>query len=240
MKNDAGRKNERTHSRQTPRCSSPRGPGRPPEMEECERRRRILNSACEILQAHGYHAASMDKVAQCSGMSKRTLYQLYPSKQDLFLSLIGARLFCLPSPVEPVAETPEEELAGLLSGVARWLLCPDQIELIRAIIAETPEAPDITEIMLNLKKGGETNIFNRWLRDYCVASGHPEADISGLSRHLFGMTIGELMLNGLIGADEYMTPDAIGHFLSSGARLFLAGLRAGWESDAGGKAAPSR
>ncbi|NHO31303.1 TetR family transcriptional regulator [Acetobacter sp. LMG 1636] len=201
-------------------------------MEECERRQRILTAACEILQAHGYHAASMDKVAQCSGMSKRTLYQLYPSKQELFLSLIGARLFCLPPHVREGAATPEDELGSLLLEVAKWLLRPDQIELIRAIMAEAPEAPDITEIMLSLKKGGETNAFNRWLRDYCTVSGHPEADVNELGRQLFGMTIGELMLNGLIGAGGYLEPAAVERFVTSGARLFLAGLTAGWARDA--------
>ncbi|GBR05948.1 TetR/AcrR family transcriptional regulator [Acetobacter oeni] len=200
-------------------------------MEECERRERIMTAACKILQAHGYHAASMDKVAQCSGMSKRTLYQLYPSKQDLFLSLIGSRLFCTPSFSEK-SSTPEGGLTSLLLGMTKWLLSPDKIELIRAIIAETPEAKDISDIMLNLKKGGDSNAFNRWLRHYCIESGHPDEDITLLGRHLFGMTIGELMLNALTGTGEDMAPEMIERFVASGARLFLAGLAAEWERHA--------
>ncbi|WP_242006157.1 TetR/AcrR family transcriptional regulator [Acetobacter estunensis] len=209
-------------------CAAARGPGRPPEMAECERREKILGAADKVLQTYGYQAASMDKVAQCSGMSKRTLYQLFPSKQELFHALIGARLFCFSPCVRVDAATPEDELIGLLQDIAARLIRPEAIELIRAIIASASESEDIRHIMLSLKGGGETNVFKCWLRDYCFAQGHPETDIEQRARQLFGMTVGELMLDALVikNIDE----DDSRAYITSGAQLFLNALHAEWNT----------
>lgn len=193
-------------------------------MAECERREKILSAAGEVLRTHGYQAASMDKVAQCSGMSKRTLYQLFPSKQELFHALIGARLFRLSLSVRENAGTPTEELIALLSDMAAHLTRPDTVELIRAIIASAPEAEDIRHIMSTLTQCGETNILKAWLQKYCCDRGLCHENTEEKSRQLFGMTVGDLMLDALISRN--LEPDAVRSFITSGARLFLAALEA--------------
>ena len=209
-----------------PQHSSCRGPGRPPEMAECERRKRILSAADEALRRYGYQAVSMDKVAQCSGMSKRTLYQLFPSKQDLFQSLIEKRLFCFSLSIREHALTSEDELIGLLDDLAAHLTRPETIELIRAIIASASEAEDLRDIMNSLKQCGKSNVLQAWLHAYCIQHGHPETRIDLKAQQLFSLTAGERMLHALFNKETDAEDSRA--CIADGARLFLAGLHAEW------------
>lgn len=229
MKHDGTHPGRGRNAGQTPCCTSGRGPGRPPEMDEAERRERILCAASTILQKSGYHAASMDQIARCSGMSKRTLYQLFPSRHDLFLSLISSRLFHMPLPQDTRAETAEEKLLAFQLAMARWLVRPEQIRLIRVLIAEAPDNPDITDIIRTLLTSCcDTSNLMTHLKNFCAEAGHPQEDVVTLARHLFGSTVGELLLKSLMYVHEYVAEEAMQQFVISGTRLFLAGLRAEW------------
>ncbi|NDC52091.1 MAG: TetR/AcrR family transcriptional regulator, partial [Actinobacteria bacterium] len=52
-----------------------------------ERRAQLLDSALEIFTVSGYHAASMDEIADKAAVSKPVLYQHFPSKLDLYLAV---------------------------------------------------------------------------------------------------------------------------------------------------------
>src|SRR5215813_4168071 len=47
-----------------------------------ETRRRLLAAADEVFYAHGIRNSSVDDVAQRAGLTKRTLYYHFPSKDD--------------------------------------------------------------------------------------------------------------------------------------------------------------
>jgi len=52
-----------------------------------ERRAILLSAALEVFTVSGYHAASMDEIADRAGVSKPVLYQHFPSKLDLYLAV---------------------------------------------------------------------------------------------------------------------------------------------------------
>jgi AcrR family transcriptional regulator len=53
-----------------------------------ERRREILTSAQEVFALRGYHGSSIDEIAQAAGISKALIYEHFPSKKDLHVSLL--------------------------------------------------------------------------------------------------------------------------------------------------------
>ena len=61
-------------------------------------RERILGAAVELVGAHGLTALSMDDLADRAGISRATLYRLFPGKAALFTRLIDTY-----SPLEPVS-----------------------------------------------------------------------------------------------------------------------------------------
>jgi AcrR family transcriptional regulator len=61
-------------------------------------RGRILDTALELVGRHGLAELSMDELAARAGVSRATLYRLFPGKEALFAELV--RTF---SPFEPIA-----------------------------------------------------------------------------------------------------------------------------------------
>ncbi len=53
-------------------------------------RHRIVEAALRVFARRGYHEATMDDIAAASRLSKGALYLYFPSKQDLFLSLVDS------------------------------------------------------------------------------------------------------------------------------------------------------
>ncbi len=53
-------------------------------------RNRVLQAALEVFAEKGYHEATMDEVAKVAQVSKGALYLHFPSKQELFASLLDA------------------------------------------------------------------------------------------------------------------------------------------------------
>lgn len=59
------------------------------------RRRQLLDRALEIFATNGFHATSMNDVADAAGVTKPVLYQHFASKRELYLELlddVGASL----------------------------------------------------------------------------------------------------------------------------------------------------
>jgi len=64
-------------------------------LPAAERREQLLRTAVTVFAEHGYHATSMNDVAEAAGVTKPVLYQHFSSKRQLFIELledIGAEL----------------------------------------------------------------------------------------------------------------------------------------------------
>jgi AcrR family transcriptional regulator len=114
-------------------------------------RERILEAALVMVGAHGLSALSMDELAVKSGVSRATLYRLFPGKSVLFTSLISAY-----SPLEPVSrlvnamrdEPPEVVMPEIARTVYRTVYGSGETRLgmLRAVFFEVSSlSPDAEE-----------------------------------------------------------------------------------------------
>src|SRR5262249_59123089 len=88
----SGERGKRTMLTRAERSGSEqRGRGRPRQISEAERRRRVLAAAEQVFLEAGYGDATMDDVATRAAMSKKTLYQIFPTKEQLFAALMPPR-----------------------------------------------------------------------------------------------------------------------------------------------------
>lgn len=86
-------------------------------MTGAQRRREILSAATVVLAEQGYHAASIDDIAQAAGVSKALIYEHFESKAALKSALLeeegGELLRRVVQAVDP-RDTPDQQLlAGL-------------------------------------------------------------------------------------------------------------------------------
>jgi len=114
-------------------------------------RDRVLEAAVDLVGAHGLAALSMDDLAARAGVSRATLYRLFPGKPALFTSLIRTY-----SPLEPVGrlvlelkdERPEVVMPEIARTVFRTVYGSGEtrLGLLRAVFFEVSSlAPDAEE-----------------------------------------------------------------------------------------------
>jgi AcrR family transcriptional regulator len=84
------------------------------------RRHQLLDVARELFAARGFHATSMDDVAEAAGVTKPVLYQHFPSKRALdreLLEDVGERLLAEITAATSPADTGREQVQ---SGMAAY------------------------------------------------------------------------------------------------------------------------
>ncbi|MCP2261803.1 transcriptional regulator, TetR family [Streptoalloteichus tenebrarius] len=88
-------------------------PARAKRLPRAVRERQILDAATAVFSQRGYHAASMDEVADVAGISKPMVYAYLGSKEELFAVCIKREAGRLVDAVGAVVDpelAPEEQL----------------------------------------------------------------------------------------------------------------------------------
>ncbi len=176
-----------------------RRPGRDP-MPEAARSRLLCEAAASIFLRDGYGTARMDEVARAAGMSKRTLYQLFPSKAALFEATVGTALAPLHLDTELEREPDlEQALIGTLLIAARHLLAPRQTALFRLVIAEGQRSPELAEAFHRVKLKAGASPLQRRIAAEMQAGRLAPGDPEQASRLLFGMVLGGPQMMMMLG-----------------------------------------
>ena len=110
-------------------------------------RDRVLETALDLVGRHGLAALSMDELGATAGVSRATVYRLFPGKPALFREVVRAF-----SPLEVVVETlsglqarpPEEVMPAIAMAAARGLR--GRMGVVRAVFMEVSgHRPDTAE-----------------------------------------------------------------------------------------------
>ena len=82
-----------------------------------DRRAAILDAALEVFSKRGYNGASIDEIAQAAGISKALIYEHFPSKKDLHVSLLERHVQQIFIRLAETADTGEPGEVRLRAGV---------------------------------------------------------------------------------------------------------------------------
>jgi AcrR family transcriptional regulator len=86
-----------------------------------DRRAAILDAALQVFSGRGYHAASIDEIAQEAGISKALIYEHFPSKKDLHASLLQRHVQEIFEVLAEAAAGPDPGEIRLRNGVDAFL-----------------------------------------------------------------------------------------------------------------------
>jgi TetR/AcrR family transcriptional regulator, mexJK operon transcriptional repressor len=196
------------------------------EAGKADRMRQLIAAAEDIFLAKGYHSATMSDVAKAAGMSKKTVYMMIPSKAELFGALLAHRHSLLSFP-EPQSDwTVSDLLTANLLALARFLLSPGQIAILRLIMAEYTHSPDLGRVFHRHRVTKAKSRLESCLADIAVQHGCSGAQAKEMAAMLFGMAIGEFHLGVLIGFRAAPTRQALEKRVRQAVDIFVAGCGA--------------
>ena len=183
----------------------------------------LIEAAEQVFLAKGYHSATMDDVAHAAGMSKKTVYQLIHSKAELFIALLDHYQTRLIFPSPQPEWNAQRILVEHLLALARFLLSPDQLAIIRLIMAEYTHSPDLSRIFHQSRFKKAKSKLEACLADIASKQNAQFKDVSEASAMLFGMTIGEFHLGVLVGFRAPPSKAMLERRIRQGVAMFLAG-----------------
>jgi AcrR family transcriptional regulator len=82
---------------------------------------KILAAADELFNGQGIRAVGVDGIAAHAGISKRTLYNYYPSKDVLVMAYLTRRYY----PVKPSDRPPLDQILHVFDWLERWFAGTD-------------------------------------------------------------------------------------------------------------------
>jgi TetR/AcrR family transcriptional regulator of autoinduction and epiphytic fitness len=130
------------------------------------KRAAIVDAAIAEFRSGGFEATSMDKIAASAGVSKRTVYNHFPSKDELFAEIL-TRLWQASMATVQLDYAPDQPLRGQLESLLwqkmRLLNDKNFVDLARVAIAETIHAPERAQAMV-AKLGEEERGVTGWIR----------------------------------------------------------------------------
>jgi len=151
-----------------------------PTLRLTDRKRAaIVEAAIAEFRTNGFEATSMDRIAATAGVSKRTVYNHFPSKDDLFGQILRELWECSAA-LNAVAYDPAQPLAAQLTALMRqkmvMLRDPYFLDLARVAIAEAIHTPERARDMvakLGDKEEGVTVFLRAAQQDGKLKPGDP-------------------------------------------------------------------
>ncbi|KJZ43403.1 MULTISPECIES: TetR/AcrR family transcriptional regulator [Pseudomonas] len=137
-----------------------------PQRLTDRKRQAIIQAAINEFRDNGFEITSMDKIAATAGVSKRTVYNHFPSKEELFAEILN-QLWIRVTAEQETAYRPDlplrEQLRGLLMAKLQMLGDDNFLDLARVAIAATIHSPERAQDMV-ARMGEREEGLTVWIR----------------------------------------------------------------------------
>lgn len=152
----------------------------PPKRLTDRKREAIMRAAVDEFRTAGYEATSMDRIAAAAGVSKRTVYNHFPSKEELFSHILeelwASSIASVDLPYRADVAL-DEQLRQLLMQKLALLADPNFIDLARVAMAEIIHSPERAQgivCRMGEKEGGVTAWIRAAIADGKLADVDPD------------------------------------------------------------------
>jgi TetR/AcrR family transcriptional regulator, mexJK operon transcriptional repressor len=183
------------------------------------KREQILEGARRVFLRDGFAAASTDTLAHEAGVSKRTLYAYYPSKEELFVDVVRRLTFEHPQTqvlnfvrkLEPhTTEELRKALFTLAQKIVTTMMRPEELALLRAIIADSHRFPQLTETLRSTipeRAAGEVSLMLGRARVNGIAILQGNGEV--MTRMFIGPLLSYVLFDGLLRPQSLPAPPSV-------------------------------
>jgi TetR/AcrR family transcriptional regulator of autoinduction and epiphytic fitness len=137
-----------------------------PQRLTDRKREAIIQAAITEFRANGFDITSMDKIAATAGVSKRTVYNHFPSKEELFAEILN-QLWARVTAEQQTAYRPDlplrDQLRVILMAKVQMLGDNNFLDLARVAIAATIHSPERAQNMVT-RMGEREEGLTLWIR----------------------------------------------------------------------------
>jgi AcrR family transcriptional regulator len=115
------------------------------ESQKQDRERRIIAAARRLFDRKGYARTAMEEIAARAGVAVGTLYNYFPSKDELLLTILRRETDALIDAGEKVLREPRGNLADAVSAIAGLFvdsITSDERGLWREVLAAAMSSPE--------------------------------------------------------------------------------------------------
>ncbi|MNF59236.1 HTH-type transcriptional regulator RutR [compost metagenome] len=137
-----------------------------PQRLTDRKRQAIIHAAINEFRDNGFEITSMDKIAATAGVSKRTVYNHFPSKEELFAEILNQLWIRVTAEQETPyrADLPlRDQLRQLLAAKLQMLADDNFLDLARVAIAATIHSPERAQSMV-ARMGEREEGVTVWIR----------------------------------------------------------------------------
>lgn len=185
----------------------------------------ILDVATKLFMTKGFHATSMDDIANEAGMSKLTLYRRFTDKNALFRAVVERK--CQASLPENLyeqvkAEKPEDIINGFCHAFFGLIMSEDAINLYRMMMGEAAQSPDMTKMFFDTGPQRVKNMLDEIFADFKTKGLFKDQDIVKARHTLLSLFTGsELYMKALLNIDNKPSTEEINQFVNETAHFFI-------------------
>jgi TetR/AcrR family transcriptional repressor of mexJK operon len=186
----------------------------------------IAQAALRLFLRDGYERTSVDAIAAEAGVSKRTIYNRYTDKENLFRSVLqdmftdsmAAFARMADAHLIDVTDVGRDLTAFLMESAVTLTLAPDRIALIRLILTEAPYFP----ALLRRERGheGMHATLARVLGRLAEAGKLAVTDPDEAAEHLFALTLGRASNESMFSGGK-LSDAEVDRIITGGVRVFL-------------------
>jgi TetR/AcrR family transcriptional regulator of autoinduction and epiphytic fitness len=190
-------------------------------------REAIAEAAERLFLERGFGSVSMDELAEAAGLSRRTLYNQFASKEEIFREMLLRVSGQLEDAFPPGVET-QGDVEDVLRQVARMILelhkNPEFLGFLRMVVADSRQFPWIAEEFAAVMEP-QTERLVRYLA-HLTAMGILDCRNPMLAAHQFMGMLNELSLwPWMTGRERLPVPE--GDIVEETIRMFLQHYRRG-------------
>jgi len=127
----------------------------------------VLAAAEKAFVELGYAGTSVDAIAELAGVSKRTVYSNFDTKQTLFAEVIRKRASQVVPAEIPAAlleGDPEETLFQIAVAFLKAMFSPEAIALYQTVVADSRQFPEIGAMMADGPIRRSQMVFDAYFR----------------------------------------------------------------------------
>jgi len=184
--------------------------------EKVDMKERILQTTDRLFYLEGIRAIGVDTIAAEIGISKRTLYNHFPSKDALVTAYLQRRSF----KAHPSDKSPAEQILGYFDALERRFSAKDfrGCPFVNAVTELGPKERAVKKLAIAFKESRR-----KWFRDLLTELGVREAKADALSTQL------QLLVDGSIALDLVCDDPSMARAAKEAARALLinAGVEIG-------------